>query len=322
MTSEVERIAGKGAKKSQRRFTIAVRPAEGETARKITKIIGLNGDGFSVLTPYHKAKSGFVYKNLMDLETLGQRWVPFSECVGFTAEDRVKLTYHVDGFAQFSGENPGNIISGRDPNTGEPKGVGLFTRRLKNPIVSGPSVGITVHGIEDFEPVNEARDNPVIVFEPNEVYYRRSSPQTANCWHLAIYAMGIGSAPPLRYRGNQAVMDYVLHPISGATPGSVVELKMIYLEEENLYLGLHIERFVGDWPSKSGWSMSGPGTYNASQIGYVLNALYPRELIPVQGRPALDRNAGVVVPAGTGRPMAKIHNRKPKAIREVSQTEG
>jgi hypothetical protein len=26
---------------------------------------------------------------------------------------RVKLSYHSDGFAQFSGENPGQIISGR-----------------------------------------------------------------------------------------------------------------------------------------------------------------------------------------------------------------
>lgn len=131
-------------KKPNHRWTIAIRPAAGREPRKITKIIGLNGDGFSVVTPYHKARSGFLYKVLMDLQKLGERWIPFSECVGFTAEDRVKLTYHIDGFAQFSSENPGKIISGRDPNTGEPKGLGILVRALKTPSTSGPSVGVTL----------------------------------------------------------------------------------------------------------------------------------------------------------------------------------
>src|SRR5580700_6160816 len=108
-------------KKSDRKWTIAIRPAVDSELRKITKIIGLNGDGFSVLAPYHKARSGFLYKHLMDLQTLGARHIYWNECVGFTAEDRAKLTYHVDGFAQFSSENPGKIISGRNPKTGEPK---------------------------------------------------------------------------------------------------------------------------------------------------------------------------------------------------------
>jgi hypothetical protein len=56
--------------------------------------------------------------------TPGVSFVPADELVSFTVEDRAKLSYHTDGFVQFSSENPGRIISGRDPSTGEPKGPG------------------------------------------------------------------------------------------------------------------------------------------------------------------------------------------------------
>ena len=46
----------------ERGYTIAIQPTDGSAPRKITKILSLNGKGFSVLTPYHKAKSGFLRK--------------------------------------------------------------------------------------------------------------------------------------------------------------------------------------------------------------------------------------------------------------------
>lgn len=272
---------------SDRKWTIAIRPAAGEDLRKITKIIGLNGDGFSVLAPYHKARSGFLYKHLIDLETLGTRTIPWDQAVGFTVEDRAKLTYHIDGFAQFSSENPGRIISGRDPKTGEPKGLGLLTRPLKSPPVSGPSVGVQVWGIEEFE--TPRADEELIIFEPSDVYYRRSSTSDANTWHLAIYAFPIGAIPPLQYEGEQSVMLYQPHPITAGVPGAVIKLKTIYLRAEMIYLGLYVERFVGKFPVKSGWMLGGPGNYTQYQSGYSLRATYPRDVIPVEGRGSLDR---------------------------------
>src|ERR1700678_798174 len=107
---------------------IAVRSAADQPARKITKIIGLGGSGFSVLVPYHKARSGFLFKMPIDpsVHAPGLHNIRLDDLVSFTADDRVKLSYHVDGFAQFSGERPGRITSGRDPNTGEAKGLGLI----------------------------------------------------------------------------------------------------------------------------------------------------------------------------------------------------
>jgi len=272
---------------SDRKWTIAIRPSAGEDLRKITKIIGLNGDGFSVLAPYHEARSGFLFKHLMDLKTLGSRMVSWEECVGFTTENRAKLTYHIDGFAQFSSEGSGKIISGRDPSTGEPKGLGLLTHPLSTPIVSGPSVGITVWGIEDFERTEEVEG--LVVFEPDDFYYRNSTPGDANTWSLCVYAFAIGAVPPLQFEGEQAVMQYQPHPISGGVPGAVIRLKTIHLQAEQVYLGLHIERFIGRWPSKSGWHLRGPGNYTQYQSGYVLQAVYPRLHVLVEGRDSLDR---------------------------------
>jgi hypothetical protein len=89
--------------------TIAVRPAPDQPARKITKVTGLGGRGFSVLVPYHKARSGFLLKVPIDsdVHAPGEHDIRLDDAMSFTAEDRVKLSYHVDGFAQFSGERPG-----------------------------------------------------------------------------------------------------------------------------------------------------------------------------------------------------------------------
>lgn len=142
-------------------------------------------------------------------------------------------------------------------------------------------------GIEEFEKAE--RENELIIFEPDDCYYRKCFPDQANSWHLAIYAFPAGCVPPVRFKGQDAIMQYMPHPISGGVAGSILELKTIYLEAEKVYLGLHVERFVGHFPVTSGWSLSGPGNYNQYQSGYVLQAIYPRDAIPVTGCASLDR---------------------------------
>jgi hypothetical protein len=277
------------SKRKDLKWTIAIRPSAGQPPRKITKIIGLNGGGFSVLVPYHKAKSGFLYKLPVDPKTdlgPGQRCVPYAECVGFTAEDRVKLSYHTDGFAQFSGENPGNIISGRDPVTGEPKGLGLFTRPLTNPIRSGPSVSVTIFGIDGFETAGE-RDHPLI-FEPSDFYYRGTTPEEADAWILSIYAFPIEVTPPVRFKNGNPVFEAALE---GLNPPwiSVVKLKVIHLPEEKVFLGIFVNCIKSSGYPQSGWSLNGPGDWNMQQKGHVLMGSYPRTDHFVAKRGSLDR---------------------------------
>src|SRR5579862_4789909 len=154
------------SKKPDSKWTVAIRPVAGKPLYKITKIISLNGGGFSVLTPYHKAHSGFLFKTHISpgmFDKAGLHLMKWTDCAGFTAENRTKLSYHVDGFAQFSSENQGKIVSGRDPNTGEPKGLGTMARPFSDPATSGPSVGISVWGLEDFEIADQKEK--LIIFE-------------------------------------------------------------------------------------------------------------------------------------------------------------
>jgi hypothetical protein len=95
--------------------------------------------------------------------------------------------------------------------------------------------------------------------------------------------------PPVRFDGDQAKMEFALTcPPTAGVVGSIVTLKMIRLEAEKVSLGLYVESLVGNFPSKSGWQMSGPGLWNSNQTGYVLNAVYPRDPIPVDERPSLE----------------------------------
>ncbi|MGH9643980.1 MAG: hypothetical protein ACRD3Q_16350 [Terriglobales bacterium] len=277
-------------KKPDTKWTVAIRAAAGKPLHKITKIISLNSGGFSVLTPYHKARSGFLFKyaiNPQMFRKAGEHEVKWVDCTGFTAENRTKLSYHMDGFAQFSSENQGTIISGRDPNTGEPKGLGVMARPFSDPSASGPSIGISVWGLEDFELADQKEK--LIIFEPTDFYYRLWRPEETNLWHLGIYVFPVDAVPPVRFDGDQAKMDFALRfPVTAGVAGSIVTLKTVRLQSERVHLGLYVESLVGNFPSKTGWSMHGPGSWTSNQTGYVLNAVYPRDLVPTEQRPSLD----------------------------------
>ena len=271
-------------------WTIAVRPASNEKPRKITKIIGLNDGGFSVLTPYHKAQSGFLFKLPMEFRVAGVPGVhqsAWQDCVGFTAEDRAKLSYHADGFAQFSSEKSGRIISGRDRETGEPKGLGLMTRALDKPIWSGPSIGVTLWGIHEFEAVQGYDD--VLIFEPDQFYYRGCSPAEANGWYFCIYVFPKLVIPPVLFERGHHLLNVACEGLNGPLT-SVVRMSVIRLPNQGVFLGILVNRMIVAFPSPSGWILGGPGDYTKERKGHVLKGVYPRIGIPVDGRGNLDRS--------------------------------
>jgi len=278
---------------TKNKWTIAIKYDSKEPARKVTKIIGLNGKGFSVLTPYHKEHSGYLFKMLVtpDMVTTKKPLrVPISQTVGFTAESHVKLTYHTDGFVQFSSEKPGEIISGRDPETGEPKGLGLFTNPLNSPIWTGHSILITLWGLNDFDPLNES-DEEALIFDSRHFIYRRCTPESANCWQIALWVFSGYAAPPARWEDGHLLLDAALEPLAaGGRLLAVERLSLLHLEQEKIYLGLTVNRVVMNFLEPSGWIINGPGDYTFERAGYTLQAMYPRSLIDVEGRPALDRD--------------------------------
>src|SRR5438876_650953 len=167
-------------KTTPRPLTIAVQDGNG-IARKITKVVPHSDGGFSVVVPYHKAQSGWLFKLQVDYEILGESTFPISK--EYSADDRVKLTYHPSGFVQFSGEKPGKIVSGLDPSTGKPKGLGILSNPLSSPIQTGPTFGIVAWGLSDFESLAKDSDD-VLTFRAEETYFRGCSPGTENGIHI------------------------------------------------------------------------------------------------------------------------------------------
>lgn len=142
-------------------------PFEGQKKR-ICKIIPLSDGGFSITPPSHKSKSGVLLKSPY-MNKLGVTYVPATDFVPFTASDRVKLSYHPDGFVQFSTSGSSPIISGRDAS-GIPRGVGLIAAPLNTPINTGPSVSIAAWGLAEYQDWVTRKKEASIHFEERDFY--------------------------------------------------------------------------------------------------------------------------------------------------------
>jgi hypothetical protein len=273
--------------------TISIR--DGQIARKITKIISYGSGGFGVLTPYHNAHSGTVGKVKVPKLPGGQAMfrIPRSDMVPFTTENKVKLSYHADGFVQFSGEFGGKVISGRDQVTGEPKGVGLMSHPLNNPIWTGPSFGVTVWGLSDFDTLDEP-EQAAIVFESDDMYFRRCTPRTATGWHLEVYVFPSRFWGAVRKSKDGYSMQMAFNIFDASTPISyaVIEMKVIDLPDTDFLLAGSVSRIPIEFKSPSGWHLSGPGNHDATGQRWVLWAFYPRLWPDESDDVSLDRPPG------------------------------
>lgn len=268
--------------KVNNQWTIAIRPGVGKKPRTITKIAGLGGDGFSVLAPCHQAQSGFLFKHPVIPGRAAPRFVAWDSAVPFDARDRAKLNYHADGFVEFSSDKPGRITVTKDLVSGEVKGPGLFSLPLSRPSFGGV-VALRVYGLERFQS-SEGEDG-LVVFEPRDFYYRNCTPANANAWDLVIYAFPKGVVPPVRFERNRPMITASLEPLNSPI-ASVMDLVVLSLPEEKLFLGLYVSRFHIPVKSESGWLLSGPGDWSAAGRGHVLMGIYPRTEIPSEESPA------------------------------------
>src|SRR6202034_2676981 len=134
--------------------------------------------------------------------------IPWDETTFFSASERVKLSYHKDGFCQFSGERPGTITSGIDPSTELPKGVGIKSKPLSDPVLSGPSVGIAAWGLQDFEELTGSTAS--IIFEPEDAYYHEGTPSTSNTYMLEGLVLSTAHWTGVRRRGSDLILTLAI----------------------------------------------------------------------------------------------------------------
>ncbi len=254
--------------------------------RKLAKVVGYGNQGFAVLTPYHSARSGFVAKIPIDYKKIGEFNVAYDDIVGFDTEHRVKLSYHPDGFVQFSGETKGQVTSGRNEHSGEPKGIGLLTQPLSSPIRSGPSFGITAWGLGDFISHNASPQETDVVFGLEDMYFRGINPRQANAIVLEVFALPLRYWAGVRKRGSDYVLTMAFEDFQASR--AAIEMKVIDLPNQEVLLAGFVSHTRVEFGSQSGWVLNGPGNRNDDGIGHVLQAFYPREVVPGD-RESLDR---------------------------------
>jgi hypothetical protein len=257
---------------------------ENEVRYKISKIIfyGNNG-GFGLLAPYHKAKTGYLIKYHLDTATAKKEHidVEVEESLEYSASDRVKLSIHTDGFVQFSGENPGKILSGRDPNTGEPKGLGLFIGPLSNPIMTGPTLGLQVWGLNQFEIAGPTKPGEQIIeYFEDDYEYRYADKQTWNSYNIEIFIF-----PPICWNfsfineRDQRILKF-RHPMFKLHKDKTFTFRVLPFIDENIkyMIALLISREKIELKG-SGFIMN-PPAQTKDNVRTSMMAGYPSEVFP------------------------------------------
>jgi hypothetical protein len=250
------------------RATICVQ--ENGVTRKLCKILPLSDGGFAVTAPYHRTRKGFLMK-LPRVTEVGLVKIRRSLTVPYEASDRVKLSYHVDGFVQVSGEDNTKIVSGRDSQTGRPRGLGLLTCPLDEPARSGPSVGCSAWGLDDFVKWKPRNGDCTITFEEGTDFYEE--PQLINAGHpgLSVQMFPIPSkfvddAIGSWETGDRIIMIIPMNIYNRLTPLPV----RLVRSGPACALALIAHRHLFAFPYSSGFNLAGP-----SDTKYGMMAIYP-----------------------------------------------
>ena len=119
------------------------------TYREFFKIVPFKAGGFCIILPrFIGSHAGRLEKTLVTYENLATHIeTRRDETEQYSAKDIVKFSYHADGFVQFSSATNSRIVSGRNPD-GTPKGLGVLSWPLNNPISTGPSMSMTIWGLD------------------------------------------------------------------------------------------------------------------------------------------------------------------------------
>jgi hypothetical protein len=132
----------------------------------LLKIIPYGDGGFGVILPrLVDSQTGRLEKTFVNYQDYGtQIKVNRDEAEQYSAKDIVKFSYHSDGFVQFSSTTNNKIVSGRNPD-GTPKGLGLVSWPLNDPISTGPSMTFSFCGLSGFRPVKASNIDDRYTFE-------------------------------------------------------------------------------------------------------------------------------------------------------------
>lgn len=248
---------------TQRRVCIETRSGE----RGVSLIALLSDGGFSLVVPYHPSGEGILERNLRGKHPRLGRFIPHPPLEDrFTASDRVKLSFHYDGFTQFSSEKGGRILSGRD-KAGQPKGLGILREPFSRiPIQPKLLFILTLWGLDHFAAAK--RKPGTITFTHKDV--DKSPFVQTQLQAIRPVEPGLalfGSIIPLHL-----VRSFEEQMMSLFVSDKKTKIKFVKLRNELVALGIGLKRVHVSFPSASGYNVD----TCPSPDGEILQALYPR----------------------------------------------
>ena len=120
---------------------------EGDKIYKAVSVSANKKDGgINVFFPYCKEKEAYIFQHKHKYKSGWQKIKKSQIKKEFTVDKTTKLSIHKSGFVQLSGKG---ILSGIDEKTGRPKGIGVFSSPLDNPVESGPTFAFQCWGLND-----------------------------------------------------------------------------------------------------------------------------------------------------------------------------
>ncbi len=257
----------------------------GDRFYKISKLVFYNDKGFAFFCPYIAGNQGLLLKFEVDYAKKTQR-IFEDEVIRFTAQDKVKLSYHYDGFVQFSGVNPSRIISGRDLETGKPKGLGIFSQPLSRPVSSGPSFGLVFWGLEEFDQItleNVSKINKIVGFRETDCTYRGVDFNECNGYLLEGFVVleSFRNRVITRSNGTQWIGR---KNNSWEIQGDTIPLAVVPDYENGYFIGLMISRIKLGFDTICGFTLGGPtqliNSSDYSKKGIQITAVYPIDAMP------------------------------------------
>lgn len=249
------------------------------------KILPLSDEGFSIIFPR------FVDSNEGKLEKINLEYVDYGTKINVTrnntaqyhADDIVKFSYHEDGFVQFSSATNNKIISGKYTN-GKPKGLGVQSWPLSDPISTGPSFTLSIWGLDNLAEQSTKKIDPRFIFRTDAAKTdnaHSSGNRKRELFAMEVFVLKSKSAEQSIVGSNNDGSENAFMSMMQDREDLSFFLRMrrlvriVRLPNPNVVLGISWMRFLIDDNNKSdhGYYFGGPSDGKSSLLAtYPLNA--------------------------------------------------